>query len=138
MSTPAAPHGSRCLVRSFPPSSPHRRQSTAGLPVPSQRGSQCRGPAVPRLQAPELSTTSPVLLSAGLARVAVLSFEPGVSGTLSWFQPARYRAAPATRTARAATVPRTARGPARPRERQGDDRAGLTAGMDPAAYWGHG
>jgi len=23
-------------------------------------------------------------------------------------------------------------------ERQGDDRAGLTAGLDPAAYWGHG
>ena len=30
------------------------------------------------------------------------------------------------------------RGAARPGERQGDDRAGLTAGIDPAAYWGHG
>src|SRR5580698_756367 len=83
MPTPAAPHGSRCLVRSFPPSSPHRRQSTAGLPVPSQRGSQCRGPAVPRLQAPELSTTSPVLLSAGLAHVAVLRLRAGRNRGLS-------------------------------------------------------
>jgi hypothetical protein len=62
----------------------------------------------------------------------------------SWFQPARYRAAPATRAARAGgrrgrrSCRERRRGPARPRERQGDDRAGLTAGMDPAAYWGHG
>jgi hypothetical protein len=47
--------------------------------VPSQRGSQCRGPAVPRLQAPEVSTASPVLLSTGLPVRQCLSFEPGVT-----------------------------------------------------------
>jgi hypothetical protein len=53
----------------------------------------------------------------------------------SWFQPARYRAAPATRTAegsegsdRAANSDAAQRGRGK---RQGDDRAGLTVGLDP-------
>jgi hypothetical protein len=51
----------------------------------------------------------------------------------SWFQPAaRYRAA------RAAIVPRTTTRPSAAPEKQGDNRSGLAAGIDPAAYWGHG
>ena len=51
----------------------------------------------------------------------------------SWFQSARYRGRRGRRSCR-----ERRRGPVRPRDRQGDDRAGLTVGIDPAAYWEHG
>jgi len=54
----------------------------------------------------------------------------------SRFRPGRYPA-PAMRAARAAIVPcTTTRRSAT--AGQGDDRAGLTVGIDPAAYWEHG
>ena len=87
---------------------------------------------------PDARTAVPVHLEVAMCHYdeVVRSVAGSAAGRLtarrSWFS----RRVTARRGRRSCRERR--RGPAGPREKQGDDRAGLTAGIDPAAYWGHG